>query len=77
MKVSQLIKKLQKCDQDADVITASDPEGNSFHILDSVTPERFYSKEDGNIEHIADEEGRVELEVEGIKGFKKAIILWP
>ena len=42
MKVKQLIKKLSKLNQDAEVILSSDAEGNSYNYLDEIYGEEIY-----------------------------------
>ena len=55
MKVKQLIKLLSKEDPEAEIILASDAEGNSFHYFDdSLHSGEFAYQVDGDIE-ICDE----------------------
>ena len=77
MTAQKLIDQLKKLDPKAEVLVASDEEGNGFGKLVDVTPNMFYTEEDGNIEEVVDAEDKKELEEDGVSGFKKAIILWP
>ncbi len=42
MKVKQLIKKLQKCNQESIVILQQDPEGNGSSPLDAIDNDTVY-----------------------------------
>ena len=42
MKVSVLIKKLQKLDPNVEIIMASDAEGNNYLELDAIVDEKLY-----------------------------------
>lgn len=61
MKIKQLIKKLQKFDENLPVVVASDMEGNSFSFLTEV----YFDKDDGE-----------PFEVDG-KMCKNCVILFP
>lgn len=51
MKVKQLIKKLGKLNQDAEVILSTDAEGNSYNYLDEIyNKEIYFYQNQGEVE---------------------------
>ncbi len=76
MKVKQLIKKLLKCDQNADVILSSDAEGNSYTLLSEVDGSNFpkYAELDSHIEFFDKDD--LEAGEQDIK-LKKCVVLIP
>lgn len=68
MKVKQLIKELQKVDQNALVVLSSDAEGNNYSVLDEVAGvNEFFDEVDRSF---CDEEDKP-------KSAKLAIVLYP
>lgn len=79
MKVKDLIKQLQKIDQERLVILSSDEEGNSYSLL-RVVSECAYSEEDrivGLEELTAVDEKDGYSEEDVIADGIKAVCLWP
>ena len=86
MNVKQLIKKLQKLDQNAEVILSSDSEGNSYNELEAVHDEKIYYAK--SIERHEDEPKIIERDIElgdlcdfkHVENYtkpKKCIVLYP
>lgn len=73
MKVKKLIQKLQKLDQDLEVVLSSDPEGNSFDTLTDVDYDKNNLFDTENREFV----DAVDLDEEQKLRCIKAVILWP
>jgi len=49
MKVKNLIKKLEKMDQNAEVVMSIDPEGNGYSSLKQILEDMGFVEEEGEI----------------------------
>lgn len=83
MKVSQLIKFLQEENPDREVILASDPEGNSFHLFSGVIERCAYRKDDFGDVEIGLERLTPKLKKQGyteedlVEGGRPALVIFP
>lgn len=80
MKIKNLIKELQKLNPEAEVIIASDSEGNTYKVLTEIyTSEGLkFEKRDGEINLMALEEAEEDEELGRIyKTMKDCFVLYP
>jgi len=83
MKVKQLIKLLEKCDPNAQVIVQKDAEGNGFSSLADATFDGVYIAESAwngtvySTEWSADDAGMDEDEWKKILRRKRCVVLYP
>lgn len=74
MKVKQLIKKLEKLNQDAEIILSSDEEGNSYHKLSEIYNNKLRFSDIGGYIDLHEKD---EVEEEFWNYAKDCIILYP
>lgn len=83
MNVNQLIERLQaipeKDREETYVITSSDPEGNTFRLLDDVSFDALASglSDSSHDMMVLLEEDYDDLPEEDVESLHKAIVLWP
>ena len=78
MKVKQLIKKLQKLPQNADVITSHDPEGNGYNLVHFDPEVRYILKDEAWIEYAYDKDEMLDEVADGDSqksDFKKVVLI--
>lgn len=72
MTKKQLLKKLEKVENDAIIVLASDSEGNSFSELDNISAEKGLKWDAENREIIDEDDNKDEY-----YKLDSCIILWP
>lgn len=82
MKVRELIELLQTVDSEAEVLGASDSEGNSFSPLESVSIDMVYREyqreyEIGYSKLTSDLKKRGYSEEDLLEGGKRCVVIWP
>lgn len=78
MTVAQLIKKLQKFDQDRIVVMSSDPEGNGYSKLRDINGDYNYNDGEIGLEELTKEyEDAGYGEEDIMEGGTPCVIFWP
>lgn len=77
MKVKQLIRKLEKLNQEAEVLLSSDSEGNSHSVFNDICSDVKYRKSDYEIEILYQGDIGDFVSQKEFDKAKEAIILYP
>lgn len=77
MKVKELLKFLNECDPDAEVILSSDAEGNKYSPCTEYENSLFYVPDCAYEGEVFDNFNELLQFYEELPSYNKAVVLWP